>query len=125
MAQKLSVIAKDAGKTLADLKKADPDGHDLRTNNVDQRPYYSALDGKLTDSEINNYFFLPALGNYHNGSLEDRFLGFLLVVQCPLRRSEDGIQPVLQLRFRDVGTHRSRPRVCSAAFQVVSPIVLF
>ena len=68
--KKLSVIAKDAGKTLADLKKADPDGHDLRTNNVDQRPYYSALDGKLTDSEINNYFFLPALGNYHNGSLE-------------------------------------------------------
>jgi len=70
--KKLSVIANGAGKTLADLKKADPNGVDQRTT---RGAYVSAnnsvTDGKPTDSEINNYFFLPALGNYdENGCIQ-------------------------------------------------------
>ncbi|KGF37803.1 hypothetical protein, partial [Hoylesella buccalis] len=71
--KKLSVIANENGKNRDDLKKADPFGSDLRTNNPDPlHPiYYSATIGRPTDSEINSYFFLPALGNYHEGNLED------------------------------------------------------
>ena len=71
--KKLSVIAKENKKYTGDLKEADPFGSDLRTNNPDPlHPiYYSATIGRPTDSEINSYFFLPALGNYHEGNLED------------------------------------------------------
>lgn len=71
--KKLSVIANENGRNCDDLKKADPFGSDLRTNNPDPlHPiYYSATIGRPTDSEINSYFFLPALGNYHEGNLED------------------------------------------------------
>ena len=68
--KKLSVIAKENGKELADLKKADPDGTNLLTS----YKYYETIpkSGKPADSEISNYFFLPALHYYHyyklNGS---------------------------------------------------------
>ena len=70
--KKLSVIAKENGnKKPADLKEADPDGVDQRTT---RGAYASAnnifvTEGKPT-SKINDYFFLPALGNYDNGSLQ-------------------------------------------------------
>lgn len=61
--KKLSVIAQENGKALADFKLTDPNGDDLRTS-------YSSYDvspisGKPADSEIGNYFFLPALGYYN------------------------------------------------------------
>lgn len=61
--KKLSVIAQENGKALADFKLTDPNGADLRTS-------YSSYDvspisGKPADSEIGNYFFLPALGYYN------------------------------------------------------------
>lgn len=68
--KKLSVIANENGRNCDELKELDPNNRDLRTNDVDQLPYKLALEGKPTDREINNYFFLPALGNYDKGSLE-------------------------------------------------------
>ncbi|MGG6545426.1 UNVERIFIED_CONTAM: hypothetical protein NY100_08360 [Prevotella sp. 15_C9] len=67
--KKLSVIAKETpGKTLADLKKADPKGRNLLTSfNISS---VSPKPGKPADSEISNYFFLPALGYYGNGKLD-------------------------------------------------------
>ena len=61
--KKLSVIAKENGKELADLKKADPDGTNLLTS----YKFYETIpkSGKPADSEISNYFFLPALAYYH------------------------------------------------------------
>ena len=60
--KKLSVIAQENGKTLADLKLKDPNGVDLRAS---YRNYTSPhISGKPADSEISNYFFLPALGFY-------------------------------------------------------------
>ena len=61
--KKLSVIAKENGKELADLKKADPDGTNLLTSY--KRYETIPKSGKPADSEISNYFFLPALGYYH------------------------------------------------------------
>ncbi|KGF39168.1 hypothetical protein HMPREF2140_10870, partial [Hoylesella buccalis DNF00985] len=74
--KKLSVIAKENGKELADLKKADPDGRNLLTYAYVYPPFYAdyntfAKSGKPADSEISNYFFLPALGCYSNGCLCD------------------------------------------------------
>ena len=65
--KKLSVIAQENGKVLADLKQADPNGKDLRVSTE----YYQtpSNSGKPADSKIGNYFFLPALGHYSNGKL--------------------------------------------------------
>lgn len=66
--KKLSVIAEENGKQLADLKKADPDGRTLRDDNL-----YSSVwckQGKPASSEISKYFFLPALGHYSDGYLQ-------------------------------------------------------
>ena len=65
--KKLSVIAQENGKVLADLKQADPNGKDLRVSTE----YYQtpSNSGKPADSKIGNYFFLPALGHYDRGKL--------------------------------------------------------
>lgn len=51
----------------AKLKEADPEGVDHRT--VYSDVYAKVTDGKPT-SNISDYFFLPALGNYDNGGLK-------------------------------------------------------
>ena len=65
--KKLSVIAQENGKTLAELKLKDPNGTNLLTsaNNYSISP----ISGKPADSEIGKYFFLPALGYYLEGQL--------------------------------------------------------
>ncbi len=70
--KKLSVIAQENGRELAALKQADPNGKNLLTSS----DYYSISpeNGKPADSEIGKYFFLPALGYYDSGELND--LGF-------------------------------------------------
>ena len=69
--KKLSVIAQENGKGLADLKLKDPKGNDLRAPSNNN--YYSipSKNGKPADSEIGKYFFLPALGNYREGWFYD------------------------------------------------------
>ena len=70
--KKLSVIAQENGRELAALKQADPNGKNLLTSS----DYYSISpeNGKPADSEIGKYFFLPALGYYDSGELNN--LGF-------------------------------------------------
>ena len=68
--KKLSVIAQENKKKLAELKQKDPNGKDLRVSYGKYK--ISSKNGKPADSEIGNYFFLPALGWYAN----DRFSGF-------------------------------------------------
>ena len=65
--KKLNVIAQEAGKDPAALKQADPNGKDLRTS----FDYYSfsTKSGKPSDSVIDKYFFLPALGSCSRGQL--------------------------------------------------------
>ena len=63
--KKLSVIAKENGKQLADLKNVDPRGRTLRENHSDNSIWVKT--GKPASSEISKYFFLPALGYYTNG----------------------------------------------------------
>lgn len=65
--KKLSVIAQENKKQLSDLKSMNHEGIDLRTNAKTYR--ISPKSGKPKDSEINNYFFLPALGYYLGGQL--------------------------------------------------------
>lgn len=65
--KKLSVIAQENGKALADFKLTDPNGADLRTSSSSYD--VSPISGKPADSEIGNYFFLPALGYYDYGKL--------------------------------------------------------
>ena len=67
--KKLSVIAQENGKEPAALKQADPKGKDLRASSDSY--YISPANGKPADSVIGNYFFLPALGYYLNGKLND------------------------------------------------------
>ena len=63
--KKLSVIAKENRKELADLKQADPKGNNLL---ISYNSYtISPKNGKPADSVIGNYFFLPALGYYYRG----------------------------------------------------------
>ena len=65
--KKLSVIARENGKNPADLKKADPNGTNLLATS---KTYSVSLNsGKPADSEIDKYFFLPALGYYRYGKL--------------------------------------------------------
>ena len=68
--KKLSVIALENGKEPAALKQADPHGKDIRMPGVsDDNKSISPTKGKPADSEIGNYFFLPALASYGFGSL--------------------------------------------------------
>ena len=69
--KKLSVIAQEQGKQPAKMKEVGPNGVNLlTTTNFDYNDYKVApASGKPNDSEINNYFFLPALGYYHSGQL--------------------------------------------------------
>lgn len=65
--KKLSVIAQEQGKSLAELKEKGPEDTDLR---VDPNGYDAVPEqGKPKNSEIDNYFFLPALGSYNSGQL--------------------------------------------------------
>lgn len=67
--KKLSVIANENNKQLADLKLKNHENIDMRAT---YKTYNSSLiSGKPKDSEINNYFFLPALGHYVIGQLGD------------------------------------------------------
>ena len=59
--KRLSVIAQENGKTLADLKDHLP--------TISDSDRHSLISGKPADSEIGKYFFLPALGYYLNGQL--------------------------------------------------------
>ena len=63
--KKLSVIAQENNKKLAELKQADPNGKDLRASYGDYR--FSPKNGKPSDSVISNYFFLPMLTYYDAG----------------------------------------------------------
>lgn len=65
--KKLSIIAQEQGKELADLKVRNHIGIDMRST----RKAYSKppLIGKPSASEISKYFFLPALGYYYDGKL--------------------------------------------------------
>lgn len=65
--KKLSVIAQENNKKFAELKQKDPYGADLR----DFFDYYgfSTKNGKPSDSVIDQYFFLPALGSYGGDKL--------------------------------------------------------
>ena len=65
--KKLSVIAQENNKQLADLKLKDPKGNDLRAS--PDYYYISPPHGKPADNVIDKYFFLPALGYYYNGKL--------------------------------------------------------
>ena len=65
--KRLSVIAQENGKTLADLKLKDPNDKNLLTSSASH--YVYPKPGKPADSEIGNYFFLPALGYYLEGQL--------------------------------------------------------
>ena len=66
--KKLSVIAQENGMERAALKLKDPNGK----NQLTSTDYYSvrySKSGRPSDSEINKYFFLPALGYYSYGKL--------------------------------------------------------
>ena len=65
--KKLSVIAQENGKEPAALKLKDPKDNDLRASS----DYYNIppKNGKPSDSEIDKYFFRPALGSYLFGKL--------------------------------------------------------
>ena len=69
--KKLSIIAKENGnKKPADLKESDPNGVDQRaTIGAYASANNSVTAGQPTD-DVSDYFFLPALGNYDNGSLQ-------------------------------------------------------
>ena len=63
--KKLSVIAQEIGKEPSALKLTDPFGKDLRV--FSNYYFISPKKVKPKNSEIDKYFFLPALGYYHNG----------------------------------------------------------
>ncbi|WP_274289390.1 hypothetical protein [Prevotella corporis] len=65
--KKLSVIAQENGKEPAALKLKDPKGNDLRASSNTYS--ISPKNGKPSDSVIDKYFFLPALGCYSYGRL--------------------------------------------------------
>ena len=65
--KKLSVIAKENHKTLDELKNMNHEGKDMRLEYWINSVVPSS--GKPKDSELSDYFFLPALGFYDSGSL--------------------------------------------------------
>ena len=67
--KKLSVIAQENKKELAELKQKDPNGYDLCASSNFYG--FSPKPGKPSDSVIDKYFFLPALGYYSIGKLND------------------------------------------------------
>ncbi|MES4922210.1 hypothetical protein ABVC70_09830 [Hoylesella timonensis] len=67
--KKLSVIAQENGRELSALKLKDPKGNDLRAYSAEY--YISSKNGKPSDSVIDQYFFLPALGCYNVGQLQN------------------------------------------------------
>ena len=67
--KKLSVIAQENGKEPAALKLKDPRNRDLRASFTFYNP--NAKSGKPSASEIDKYFFLPALGYYGGGILDN------------------------------------------------------
>ncbi|WP_315509000.1 hypothetical protein [Alloprevotella tannerae] len=61
--KKLSVIAKEQGKSVEDLKKAAPDGIDYRKKRLASPPSYSVGNHfGHRPANINDYFYLPNLG---------------------------------------------------------------
>lgn len=65
--KKLSIIAQEQGKQLADLKEKNHVGLDMRST---RKPYSKRpVIGKPSASELSKYFFLPALGKYYDGKL--------------------------------------------------------
>lgn len=76
--KKLSVIAKENGdKKPADLKLKDPNDKDLRASAGDYVSSFGTESVKPTDSEISDYFFLPALGFYSEGQFYSLcFIGY-------------------------------------------------
>ena len=66
--KKLSVIAQENKKNLAELKQAGPNGKDVLT---ESHWYHTeSKTGKPSDSVISKYFFLPELGHYDNGKFD-------------------------------------------------------
>ena len=63
--KKLSVIAKERGKELNDLKLMNPDNMDMHSDYWSK--VFPTTSGKPKASEIGDYFFLPALGFYDYG----------------------------------------------------------
>ena len=72
--KKLSVIAKENNKNLAELKNVSVFGEDLTERHpsdlINQMKIYSK-EGKPNNSEIDKYFYLPAAGYYNEGRLFD------------------------------------------------------
>ena len=74
--KKQSVIAQENSTTVAALKNTYPGPHDGNTNDLihpdagmaAQGPEKAIAQGAPSSSTIKNYFFLPALGSYGNGS---------------------------------------------------------
>ena len=71
--KKQSIIARDKGKTIQQLKDEAPDGNNYTTNT--NGLLYKSSDYGVTIPEgrpvnINEYFFLPPLGDYFLGALE-------------------------------------------------------
>ena len=66
--KKLSVIAEENGKSLADLKLKDPKGVDMRVASDYFR--FTTKRGKPADNEIGKYFFLPMMGYYYQGTFK-------------------------------------------------------
>lgn len=70
--KKASVIASDNGKTNADaLKAASPDGKDRARNGIYETPPDNKQVQKKTPENRRDYFFLPAMGRYKDGTLKD------------------------------------------------------
>ena len=66
--KKQSVIATENSKTILQLKEKSPDGTDYtRSHYPSSRDFYNILQGQPTN--INDYFYLPALGIYWSGKL--------------------------------------------------------
>ena len=65
--KKQSVIATENSKTILQLKEKSPDGTDYtRSYYTSSRDFYNILQGQPTN--INDYFYLPALGVYWSGT---------------------------------------------------------
>ena len=70
--KKAEVIASENNKTnAAALKAVSPDGKDRVGTRVFETPYDNKDVKKATPNNRKNYFFLPAMGRYANGTLKD------------------------------------------------------
>ena len=67
--KKRSVIAKENGKSIADLKNASPDGRDFRKVRLDGITVGIHSDHiARKPANIDDYFYIPDLGYYYKGS---------------------------------------------------------